>query len=100
MNTDLHVLEAYTQLYRIAASELLNKRLRQLILNFSDHFIDEGSGHLRLFFDENWKVKPGPISYGHDIEASWLLLEAAEVLGDKLLVEVIKEIALNLLKQP
>ena len=96
MNTHLHVLEAYTQLYRIAPSELLNKRLRQLILNFSEHFIDERSGHLQLFFDENWKAKPGPVSYGHDIEASWLLLEAAEVLGDKLLVEVIKEIALNI----
>jgi mannobiose 2-epimerase len=44
-------------------------------------------GHLGLFFDDDWHRQDQIISYGHDIEASWLLLETAQVLGDEQLLQ-------------
>lgn len=87
MNTHLHVLEAYTNLYRIEKSELVRRALKGLIECFLEKFIDPKTHHLQLFFDENWNSKSDEISYGHDIECSWLLHEAAEVLGDGKLLE-------------
>ena len=82
MNTHLHVLEAYTCLYRIWPNEELKQHIEQLLAIFEQRIIDPQTGHLHLFFDEQWNVRSGAVSYGHDIEASWLLLEAAEVIGD------------------
>ncbi|MCM1502796.1 MAG: AGE family epimerase/isomerase [Bacteroidales bacterium] len=86
MNTHLHVLEAYTCLYRVWKNPLLETRLRGLIRIFERHIIG-ADGHLRLFFDNDWDCGYDIISYGHDIEASWLLHEAALVLGDKEVLE-------------
>ena len=81
MNTHLHVIEAYTCLYRVWKDELLEKRLRGLI-NIFDKYIFAENGHLKLFFDDDWNCGYDIFSYGHDIEASWLIHEAALVLGD------------------
>ncbi len=82
MNTHLHVLEAYTCLYRVWKNPLLEERLRGLICIFEDKILGL-DGHLRLFFDDNWNCGYDIVSYGHDIEASWLVHEAAIVLGDE-----------------
>lgn len=82
MNTHLHVIEAYTCLYRVWKDQLLETRLRGL-LNIFDKYILADNGHLKLFFDDDWNCSYDIFSYGHDIEASWLLHEAALVLGDK-----------------
>ena len=82
MNTHLHVIEAYTCLYRVWKDALLEERIRGLI-NIFDKYILDGNGHLKLFFDNDWNCGYDIFSYGHDIEASWLLHEAALVLGDK-----------------
>ncbi len=81
MNTHLHVLEAYTCLYRIWKDKLLEERLSGLIGIFENYIIGN-DGHLKLFFDNDWRCGYDIVSYGHDIEASWLLHEAALVLGD------------------
>lgn len=81
MNTHLHVLEAYTCLYRVWGNSLLKERLKVLIEIFEEHIVGN-DGHLRLFFNDEWECRSETISYGHDIEASWLLHEAALVLGD------------------
>jgi len=89
MNTHLHILEPYTALYRVWKTPELEERLRNLIKLFTCRIMDSKTGHLRLFFNENWESSHDIISYGHDIEASWLLYEAADVLGDKgLLAEI------------
>lgn len=81
MNTHLHVLEAYTCLFRVWKDSLLEERLRGLIKIFEEKITDS-NGHLKLFFDDDWNCSYDIFSYGHDIEASWLLHEAALVLGD------------------
>ncbi|HVU56668.1 MAG TPA: AGE family epimerase/isomerase [Puia sp.] len=96
MNTHLHILEAYTNLYRVWQDPGLAGRIRELIGVFIDHIVDGRTYHLGLFFDEDWTVRSNIISYGHDIEASWLLLEAAEVLEDAELVRQVKELAVRI----
>ncbi|MND55911.1 Cellobiose 2-epimerase [compost metagenome] len=96
MNTHLHILEAYTNLYRVWPESSVLKQIKQLIDVFINHIIHKETAHLQLFFDENWKSKSTIISYGHDIEASWLLLEAAEVTNDEELIAKIKEIAVQM----
>ncbi|WP_336771650.1 AGE family epimerase/isomerase [Paenibacillus sp. MMO-58] len=94
MNTHLHVLEAYTNLYRVWPTERLKERQKELIATMLDHIVDSESGHFKLFFDERWDSKSHEISYGHDIEGSWLLMEAAEVLGDEELIRRAEAVAL------
>lgn len=89
MNTHLHVLEAFTTLFRIWQDEVLRLRIAELIRIFLQH-ITASNNHLLLFFNEEWQSKSQIISYGHDIEAAWLLLEAAEVVHDRGLIEEVK----------
>lgn len=91
MNTHLHILEAYTNLYRVWKDDELARQLRNLILIFTQKIVNPKTKHLDLFFDEHWNSKVEMDSYGHDIEASWLIDEAARMLGDQaLLTEVQK----------
>ena len=96
MNTHLHILEPYTNLMRIWKNEELEKAQRNLIEIFTNKILDNRNYHLNLFFDENWSCKSVDISYGHDIEASWLLFEATETLGDKILIDKIKTLSLKI----
>ncbi|MCD7915358.1 MAG: AGE family epimerase/isomerase [Tannerellaceae bacterium] len=95
MNTHLHILEAYTNLYRVWKEEALEKALKGLITVFTDKIISSG-GHLILFFDENWVPNDHIHSYGHDIEAAWLLYEAAGVLGDTGILEKVRNLTVQI----
>lgn len=86
MNTHLHILEGYTALYRVWKDTGLRRRLSGLVEIFLDRIV-RPDGHLGLFFDEAWRPQSETVSYGHDIEASWLLEEAADVLDDPALRE-------------
>ncbi|MDB5012284.1 MAG: bfce, partial [Daejeonella sp.] len=96
MNTHLHVLEAYTNLYRIWPDENLKDQIARLIVNFVNHMIDKDTHHLILFSDENWVPKSSTVSYGHDIEAAWLLLEAAEVIHNKQLINLTEKLSIKM----
>ncbi|MEP7143394.1 MAG: AGE family epimerase/isomerase [Ferruginibacter sp.] len=96
MNTHLHILEAYTALYQVWPDEKLKTQIKNLIQNFKDHIVDGDTGHLILFFDEQWNRRSGTVSYGHDIEAAWLLLEASETIKDGPLIEAVKKISLQI----
>ena len=95
MNTHLHVLEAYTNLYRLWPDRELSGRLRALIELFVGPSFRSHSGHFVLFFDSDWRPKSRAISYGHDIEATWLLLDAADAIGDEDLRARVRDVAVE-----
>jgi len=96
MNTHLHVLEAWSSLLRAHPSGGLRGLLEELIRHFLDHIIDPGTWHFRMFFDEQWRPRSDHVSFGHDIEGSWLLCEAAESLGDEGLGSRVRMAAVNM----
>jgi mannobiose 2-epimerase len=98
MNTHLHILEAFTNLHRVSPTDILEVQLRELIQLFAEHIISKQSNHLVLFFDDEWNERSKLISYGHDIEAAWLVQESTEVLGDENLLAKIKSRSLELVK--
>jgi mannobiose 2-epimerase len=94
MNTHLHLLEAYTNLYRAWPDKIVAGRLKNMISLFLDKIIDPETGHLIVFMNERWVPTSAVHSYGHDIEASWLLQEAAEVLGDKRIISKVEKMVI------
>jgi mannobiose 2-epimerase len=96
MNNHLHVLEAYTNLYRVWREPRVAARLRELIEIFLTRILDPHTHHLHHFFDEQWQVRSDTYTFGHDIEASWLLCEAAEALGDAKLLKQVRAVALQM----
>jgi mannobiose 2-epimerase len=96
MNTHLHVIEAYANLYSIWPNIELKKAIKNLLNNFEKHIINKSDNHLHLFFTEKWEVKSTEFSFGHDIEAAWLLLEAAEIINNEKEIIKFKEIALKI----
>ena len=96
MNTHLHLLEAYTALLRVWPTDLLRKRLVALVNIFTNVVVGNGAEHAQQFFESDWTPVERIVSYGHDIETSWLVLDAADALGDPALRERAKELSLRL----
>ena len=96
MNNHLHVLEAYTNLHRVWREPRVAERLRELTDIFLKRILDARTKHLHHFFNERWDVRSDSYTFGHDIEASWLLCEAAEELGDKKLLQRVRGVALEM----
>ncbi|MCJ8166744.1 AGE family epimerase/isomerase [Pontibacter sp. E15-1] len=95
MNTHLHILEAYANLYRVWPDKHLAQQLEGLLMLFLKRIV-AADGHMKLFLTADWVPTADLVSYGHDIEASWLLLEAAEVLGKQELIQRVKEVAVQM----
>lgn len=96
MNTHLHIMEAYANLYRVSGDKIVGQRLRNLIEIFLDKIIDKKTYHLICFLDRKWNGTSTVDSYGHDIECSWLLYEAASLLGDQKLKDRVKEASIGI----
>lgn len=96
MNTHLHIIEPYTNLYRIDPQPRLREAIVHCLDIFSQHIVHPKSGHFQLFFDMDWTCTSNTESYGHDVEGSWLLYEAAEVLDDKQLMDKMRHISRRL----
>ncbi len=95
MNAHLHVLEAYTLLYQCWKDEGLRQRLDFCTRLFMERIYDPARKHFQLFFDDNWNSLVEMDSYGHDVEAGWLLCDAARTLGEPGLLKRAGRIALD-----
>ncbi|HNT75469.1 MAG TPA: AGE family epimerase/isomerase [Anaerolineae bacterium] len=95
-NTHLHVMEAYTNLLRVWPDAELLRAQEALLDVMLTRILNPANLHLQLFFDAAWTPKGDAISYGHDIEAAWLLTEAAEVFGDVDLLARVKPLAVKM----
>ena len=93
MNSHLHLLEAYANLYQVWPDEGLKVAVQRL-MDIIGTRIMAPDGHLQLYFKRDWTPLPGGVSYGHDIETSWLLLECAFKLNDIELVNRVRPWAL------
>ena len=83
MNTLLHVLEAYSVLYEADRNEKIGKSIREVLNIFKEKIYNPDKKICEVFFDKNYNSLIDLESYGHDIEASWLIYRALEVLDDK-----------------
>jgi mannobiose 2-epimerase len=96
MNTHLHMLEGLANLYDVWKDTLLGQRVEELLDIFADRIIHPDGTHCQLFFDELWQSKSSRTSFGHDIEASWLLYRDAQILNKPRLLEKIRRAGLKL----
>jgi mannobiose 2-epimerase len=95
-NSHIHILEAYTNLLRVWPDAGLRANQRELLDMTIKHIINPRTHHLILFMKEDWTPTSEEVSYGHDIELSWLLVEAAKVVGDPVFIAQAKPIALDM----
>ncbi|WP_075184903.1 AGE family epimerase/isomerase [Teredinibacter haidensis] len=98
MNTHLHILEGYTALYVANPSDVVANAMKRCLGYFDTQIINKENNHLRMFQSMDWSDMSTSISYGHDIESSWLIWEAVEALGDEALEAHYRPIILAMAK--
>jgi mannobiose 2-epimerase len=96
MNTHLHLLEGLANLYDVWKDAAVGQRVEELLEIFAEHIIGPDGSYCQLFFDEPWNPKSKRVSFGHDIEASWLLERDAQILGKPGLFKKIQQAGLKL----
>lgn len=96
MNTHIHVLEAYTCLYLAWKDEGLKNNIAELLDVLASRLYSPENRHLILFCTADWKPMERVDSYGHDIETSWLMCEAAEAIGDEEIIARVNRQALDM----
>lgn len=80
MNSHIHLLESFTELYGVWKDETLKARLEELLSVVRDTIVVE-PGCMNLYFRPDWRAVPAHDSFGHDVETAFLIVEAAEALG-------------------
>lgn len=82
MNTLLHVLEAYTELYRVSKDSKVKEVLIQILDLFSSKIYNKELHRQEVFFDNDYRSIIDLHSYGHDIETSWLVDRTVEIIDE------------------
>lgn len=96
MNAILHLIEGYTELYIANKSERVGERLRFLLGQMKDKVYDADRIALKVFFNTKLELIGDIHSYGHDIEATWLMDRACDALGDETLKKEFSEMNLKI----
>ncbi len=99
MNTLLHVLEAYTELYRVSKEDAVKERLIWILEVIEKKVYNPILRRQEVFFDKDYHSIIDLTSYGHDIEAAWLIDRALEVVEEEKLTKRIGKITRSLTKQ-
>ena len=95
MNTHLHILEAFTKLYEASHNETVQKQMAALADLMITKIVND-SYHFGLFYTREWVCCSHDVSFGHDIEGSWLLDEAADQITNKALADKIRALTLKM----
>ena len=95
MNAHLHVLEAYMLLYQCRPDPLLRERLEYCTRLFMNTLYNPQRKHFNAYLDNAWHSLVDIDSYGHDVEAGWLLCRAVDALGNPQLQERARRIAVD-----
>jgi mannobiose 2-epimerase len=82
MNSLLHLFEAYSELYKAQKNAEVEKAMRKILGFYSDKVFNPDRNRLEVFFDTDMNSIIDLHSYGHDIEASWLMDIGTVMLGD------------------
>ena len=96
MNTHLHLIEAYTGLLRVLRTEEQINLTRRHLAIMLDKVYDPSIHHFKMFFRDDWSATSPEISYGHDIEGTWLMMETAEVLGEPEAMRYAQDTCMNI----
>lgn len=96
MNTHIHILEAYTNLYKVWPNEELKANLIELLGILQNQLYNSKGKYLVLFCDDDWKPYGDDESFGHDIETSWLMVEAAKTVDDEALIASVEKQAIDM----
>ena len=97
LNTQLHLLEAYTLLYEICGDEKVLNQISIIIKFFEDYMFSSELSSFNEFFNSEWVSLINLKSFGHDIEASWLLSKALDVtrIKNSTIINIIEKICNN-----
>src|SRR5690606_16203104 len=93
-NTHLHLMEAFTTLYKASPNDLIRSRLIELVELFMGPIYNKETNHFYAFFDASWNPVTNVYSFGHDIETVWLMMDAIQAIGDIDLTEKVKKLLL------
>ena len=99
MNTLLHVLEAYTELYRVSKDKEVEERLKWIMDTFAEKVYNSELERQEVFFDKNYNSIIDLHSYGHDIETAWLIDRCLDVLQGSAYTDKITPITRDLTNQ-
>jgi len=96
MNTHIHLLEGLTGLYLAWPDPEVKAALTELLDILQTRLYDARTHHLILYCDDGWNPMDPVDSFGHDIETSWLMCEAAEAVGEPALLEKVRRQAVQM----
>lgn len=95
MNTHLHLIEAFANLYQVYPDKKLKAEIETILAIFHEKIIVNGKTQT-LFFTDDWTPRSEAVSFGHDIESAWLLLETAETIKNPMWIKKMKTLAINM----
>jgi mannobiose 2-epimerase len=95
MNTHLHLIEAFANLYQVYPDKKLKAEIETMLAIFHEKIIANGTTQT-LFFTDDWSPRSEAVSFGHDIESAWLLLETAETIKNPTWIKKMKTLAINM----
>ncbi len=96
MNNHLHLIEAYTCHLRVNHCNFMQNKVREHLYVMLNRIVNHDIHHYHYFQDRAWNPTSTDISYGHDIEGSWLMMETAEVLGEPEALRKTRDVCVNM----